>query len=300
MRSPSEYYIRYLLLMGLGHRRVNKVLESIGMPGCKSGYLGDLRESMAPPRPFRPEATTGMVAKWKKRQMLWPAFHRDQYMDEATDILGNHETRSIVESLVLSGCPDDVIVQLLHDRTGLRLFEESIRYYRHFFWNRSLLSMEEWDDFLAEYDRGSKLRGLYDEGPDMALWRLGHARQMDTTDMLRTMQAEAFHRFMQSHNTPANDFHSAKTADKWASIFFEASKHLNASEDKLSDVIARFEQICMRHTDGEIPSLEILTVGVHSRKQVTEGEQAPVIDVEVDNATARLQLPEPEPEETDE
>jgi hypothetical protein len=292
VRSPAEYYVKYLLLMGLSHLRVNQVIEGLGFPRCKSGYLAETKDAMAPPRPFRPEASTGIVPRWLKRQQLWPAFHRDEYMDEATGILGNHDVRAIVEALTLAGCPDDQVVDLVTERTGVRLFPESVRYYRHFFWNRDMLSMEEWDEYLGEYSRGGKLRGLYDEGPGMAMWRLGHARQMDSSDMLKALQTEAFHRFMQSHTTGANDFNAAKVAEKWSGIFFESTKQISASEDKLSDVIARFEQICLRHNEGEVPSIELIAGALYSKRQVQEGSAMPVIDVGVDNATTRMQLPE--------
>ena len=293
-RSPAEYYIKYLLLRGMTHLNINKVLEGAGMPRCKGVYLEEVKTGMTVPRPFRPEAQTGMVPRWLKRQKLWPAFHHDDYMVEALDILGSHDLRRIVEPLVLSGCPDEQVADLVRDRTGTSLYGESIRYYRHFFWNRDLLSAAEWEEFLHSYPEGRSMRGIYEEGPQMAMWRLGHASDIDPADMLKAVQSEAFHRFMQSHVTGANDFNAAKTASKWADVLFEATRLRSASEDRLSDVIARFEQICLKHTDGDVPSIEVIAGKLYSRREVDEGRAQPVIDVDVDNSLERLKLPSAE------
>ena len=130
------------------------------------------------------------------------------------------------------------------------------------------------------------MTGLYREGSDMAQWRLGFVRQIDPTDMLKTIQSESFHRFMQTHNMP-NSSNTARIAATWAGVMFEAHKQLNDGDTRLGDVVARFEQLCMRNVADGVPSIEALAGTLYSKREQPKLIEAEVTDV--DNRTTRIE-----------
>jgi hypothetical protein len=286
VRAPSEYYIKYLVLAGTSDTRVGKLLDQMGHPRPGHAYTKRLRDSLTPPRPFRIGGgrSSRQTTKWLTRHKLYPLFVRDAHMDEATDILGQHDLRLVLETFLLAGVGVDEIIDTVVQRFGRELPEQTIRYYGHFFWNRSLLTPQEWGDWLKDYRYGPQLKGVYDEGPQMAKWRLGFNNRMDANDMLKVVRDESFHRFMQTH-TMANDVGTAKVAATWAGTFFEAHKNLASGDTQLAEVISRFEALVLHRGGDKIVPLDQLAGANHTGRALPG--QAPTI-IDVDNRSVAM------------
>ena len=277
MRSPCEYYLRYLVLCRFSDERVNALMEQLGYPRLRSTYLQRIRRGTRPRKPFRPNTNHEKTNTWLVTRQLLPLFERDKYVDDATAILTNYDIRDILEMMILADAETDSLVQMVKERTGRILSEQTVRYYRHFFWNRDLLNAKEWSDFLDSYDKGQQLKGVYEETVELASWRLGFAvKGLDANNMLRQMQTEAFFRFMQTHNM-SNDTKAAKIAATWAGVMFEANKLLNSGDTQLTEVINYFQTVFMEKSPEEIPAIDIVTGGLHSGRNM-KGLPLPVED----------------------
>jgi len=287
MRTPAELYVKYLIVCNYTNTRIDQLMESLGYPRMSSSYLSGVRNRInIPTRAFRPGVHHRVTDRWLRKQNLYPLFYRDNDVDEATMALSNGKVRPLLEALILSGTGVDEIVRLVGDRTGKRYSEKSVEYYQLFFWNRDYLSSQEWDIFLGMYDGGSELKGLYDEGTALATWRLGFpVAGVDANDMLKSMQNEAFYRFMQTH-TMRNDLNTAKMAKEWAVIMFEASKLLNSGDTQLAEVISQFEAIFMKKSKDKLQSVDSLP-GMCSGKMKELSPKHVIIDV--DNRYARVE-----------
>jgi len=286
LRSPAEYYLKYLIISRFADVRINQLMDRLGYPRLRAQYLAALRRGIKAPKPLRIGLKHKRTDTWLEKQSLYPLFYRDKHMDKATMALSNNTVRPLLESLILSDTPTQEIVGMVKTRTGAKYPEQVIRYYKHFFWNRDLLTAQEWDEFLENYTRGAELRGVYGEGAQMVKWRLGFNGAIDANDMLRSVQTEAFHRFMQTHNM-SNSTSTAKIAATWAGVLFEAGKQLNSGETQLSEVISQFEAIFVRRAEGTVDSIQELAGDSFSQR--SKRLQAPPEVVDIDNMSVRLE-----------
>jgi len=282
LKSPAELYIRYLIATKCTDNRINTLLENIGFPRVRSTDMLRLRRRHRPPRVFRLGVKHKASDRWLEKMTIYPLVYRDEHMDEATMLLANNSLRPLLEALLLADVGLKETLRLVKKRTGRKLSDQTVRYYKHFFWNRDLLTQKQWQEFLPEYSRGEALKGVYEEGPDMVKWRLGFNKKIDANDMLRAIQGEAFHRFMQTHTLP-NDTRTAKVAATWAGIVVESERQLNSGETLLTDVISRFEEIVMRQSSEVILPLDALAGNRHSGRQLSSNKASEVVvlDAEV-------------------
>lgn len=145
-RSPAENYFRYLVAHPSCYE--NKYIEDIAAE-LKLDYLGDwyiqwLRDRIVPPKPFYPENETHTESfRFMKREGLLKAFQPDRYYKEALRILARPRWRELVESMILSGAPNDVVAHAVRVRMKESMAETSIKIYKHFFWNIDLLESIE-------------------------------------------------------------------------------------------------------------------------------------------------------------
>ena len=144
--SPAENYFKYLV----AHPNCydNKYIEELAAQ-LKLDYLGDwyiqwLRERVLPPKPFYPENEEhGASFRFMQREGLYRAFQPDKYYDEALRILAKPRWRELVEAMACAGAPNDIIAHAVRVRMRGSMHEESIRLYKHFFWNIDLLESME-------------------------------------------------------------------------------------------------------------------------------------------------------------
>jgi hypothetical protein len=164
--SPAENYFRYLV----AHPNCfdNKYIEDIAAE-LKLDYLGDwylqwLRDRMAPPKPFYPEDETHRASyRFLLREGLLSAFIPDRAYTEALRILSKPRWREIVESMILSGAPNDVIAHAVRVRQHGVATAEGVKTFKHFFWNIDLLESMEMRVLLD-----MRHSGMLSKGDDLA------------------------------------------------------------------------------------------------------------------------------------
>ena len=261
--------------------RINKLLEGLGYPRLRPLHIHNIRKGHKPPRVFRLGVNHKASDRWLQEMKIYPLVYRDEHMDEATMLLSNNQIRPLLEALILGDVRINETIRLVKKRTGRKLSEQTVRYYRHFFWNRDLMDVKQWEEFLNEYPRGQYLQGIYEEGPEMVKWRLGFGKKVDANDMLKAIQGEAFHRFMQTH-LMNNNSKTARVAATWAGIVIETERQLSSGDTQLTDVISRFEDIVMERSPEQVPALDDLAGNLHSKRAP---QQLPaVIEVEVEKS----------------
>lgn len=143
-RSPSEYYIKYLVVSGLDNASVKKACDLHGLVWLGDWYLNELRARARPPNPFLPgDQTHTPTRTFLIREMIQLAFYPDDPMKKALKILEKPRLRELVEVMIVSGAPTDATVYALEKRHRFSCSEYALALYRHYFWDIDLLDSND-------------------------------------------------------------------------------------------------------------------------------------------------------------
>jgi hypothetical protein len=150
-RSPSEYYIKYLVVHpdGYDNDRIRSICTRLDIEILGNWYLDQLRSTVRPPSPFFPQDPSHWPSqKFIQRECLRSIFAPNESMLKAQQILEKPRLRELVEVMVLSGAPSEAISRALAVRARYICDEHAITLYRHYFWDIDLLDSNEMRAFL--------------------------------------------------------------------------------------------------------------------------------------------------------
>lgn len=292
-RSPAENYFRYLV----AHPNCydNKYIQDISAE-LKLDYLGDwyiqwVRDRVMPPTPFHPEDSTHRASyRFLLREGLMSAFNPTRFYQDALRILAKPRWRELVESMVLSGAPNDVIAHALRVRMHGSVTDESIKTYRYYFWNIELLESMEMrallelrhSGLLAATDELTQrqhvaLRTMRHTDPRVVAARLpssplaGLVAQMELGVMPRkidmgevaekTMEAALLRTFASVQTGGPMNAQMGQGYAVIADIMGRLRQTLVNPEDKLREDLKR---ISVATTPHKVPTLAQLTGGNHT------------------------------------
>ena len=138
--------------------------------------------------------------------------------------------------------------------------QKTIDMYRHYFWNRELLSGREWFAYLDKYPDGKMLQQCYKQGIEYALWRTGYRVDLPQKDVIRSVFHESAMRFFETTASP-NNRDTAMTAKMWAENIFKATEELNRTGDEVQQVLEELRSVAIKLGKRDITSLESLKRG---------------------------------------
>jgi len=153
-RSPAEFYIRYRLIAAPDADPVElaQELEREMVFSPAPDYLPRLRAEMQPLEVFRPYDKTHLPSQqFLVRWGVWSYFHPHTGTRQAMQIFENERARQQMEILLSGPNPDGVIIDVVKARMGLPLGDAGLREFRHYFWNTSLLRLEELSAYVTKY-----------------------------------------------------------------------------------------------------------------------------------------------------
>jgi hypothetical protein len=258
MKYPNEYWLKYMILFsGLTLEQIAQTAAMYEMVAPDAGYLRDLRAKLeqSKPSPFRLDF--GRTKAWVRRQRIMSLAREEKSSVQARDILGNTKCRPVIEYLLLANMPPEEIANYTQKITGKRISKRVINMYSHYFWNRDLLSVDQWMSFFEKHPRGDILKSCYSQGAEYALWRLGYRVDLPLDDVFRSVFHESAMRFMETSGYP-NTKDTAMTAKMWAESLFKASEALTRSGDPMKAVMNEIRDIAINLGSRKISSLEDL------------------------------------------
>lgn len=145
-RSPAEYFLKFLVAHPgcYDDAYVGNVARELGLDVLGDWYLLWLRQRCKPPSPFHPEDNDHAPSvKFKLREQIEFAYVPDEAMTRATRLVMQPRPRETVETMMLSGAPNEAIVHTLQKRYQFRCDDLTMRRYKHYFWNIELLDSTE-------------------------------------------------------------------------------------------------------------------------------------------------------------
>jgi len=258
MKQPNEYWLKYMLLFsGLSQEQIAESACMFGMPDPSVSYLGSLADKLQETKPPRFDIANSASKAWVRRQRIMSMAVGQKYALQAREILGDTKIRPIVETLIISDASLEDISKYTQELTGTKLPKKSIDMYRHYFWNRQLLSSKEWLDFLDTYPNGDILKKCYKQGLEYALWRIGYRVELSQQDVLRGVFHESAMRFFETSSSP-NNRDTAMTAKMWAENIFKATEELNRTGDEVRQVLDELKNVAIKLGKRDISSIEDL------------------------------------------
>lgn len=263
-RSPSEFFIKFLLSQREHDpSQVMRILEDFGLEGFSTAYIKKLHLSMEPfPDPWESTVKEGPTGSFLKKHGIRDLWFPHKHVQEAYQILAAPHLRADAQQLLLSPLRVEEIVKRLNTHHSIQLTVEGVEAFRHYFWNKSLLSMSEWVEFLEERPMAAENITLLRVSPDVAQslvpWIAGMAgppASLNTGTVARRLRDVAFLKVLEIERQPATLAHS-KMMKNYSDVIRGMEAEMRQSEVALRDVLKAFEKFRLRKDDKMVPSIE--------------------------------------------
>jgi hypothetical protein len=258
MKQPNEYWLKYMLMFSeMSLEQIAETAVMYEMLEPDEGYLSSLRDKLLEtrPTPFRMDFSPSRA--WVRRQRIMSLAKEEKYAIQARDLLGDTRNRPIIEALLIADMPPGEIATYAQAITGGKLSKKAIDLYRHYFWNRDLLSAQQWYEYLLDHPKGKALKSCYARGAEFALWKIGHRPDLEQKTVIRGLFNESSMRFFETTAMP-NTKDTALTAKLWAENIFKATEELNRTGDAVQQVVDGLRDIAINLGKRDISSIHDL------------------------------------------
>lgn len=279
-RSPSEFYIRYLISAqesaaedDLNANEIMQALESLGLDGLSPSYVREVAKTMDPrPDPYVPDNPADRASReYLKLHKIFDMWHPNRGVREARLILSDTFLREKLEPLLLSSMPHPSIARKLRKYTSISLTAEGVTAFSHYFWNRRLLTQPQWMDYL----QGMTFRNVYVQSlvtsHDMVPRHLpyvmgiqGPGASFNSAEAAARMGQIAFKYALELEHRPAT-LDNTMALKNCMSTVEKADTIMRKSDVALRDVLRQFQKFRMKLDEAKIIDVHQLTDGNYSK-----------------------------------
>ena len=279
-RSPSEFYIRFLLSSqpDLGEDELNanaimETLDSIGLDGLSPSYIREVAKSMSPrPDPYQPDNPHDRKSReYLKTQKIYDMWYPNRAARESQLILMDTFLREKLEPMLLSSLSHSDIARKLRKYTSIALTAEGVTAFGHYFWNRRLLTQPQW----LEYLKGRTFANVYVQSlvtsPDMAPQHVpyvagltGPGQIFNSAEAAARMGQIAFKYALELEHRPAT-LDNTLALKSCMGVVEKADAIMRRSDVALRDVLRQFQKFRMRLDDARVIDVKQLTDGNYSK-----------------------------------
>lgn len=271
-RSPAEYFVRYLISKrdeASSSETISAILDDheIVYPGIT--YIEKLIERMSPfPEPFQAVPSKKhkqehlVTRQWLKKKGIHDLWYPTEHVQEAFKILGEPRVRALLEDLLLSPMRIEDVVQQANKHFDIKLTIEGVATFRHYFWNKRLLTDDEWITVLEERKPLSTATTIVKLAPDVAhmvvpyvLGLSGPSPNITSGMVAKRMRDIAFEKVLEIERRPASQEHARMMTD-YMRVIKEAENESRQSDVALKDVLTAFEKFRLNKDTKPVPSIE--------------------------------------------
>lgn len=248
-------------------------LDQLGLDGLTLAYIRQVKEQMEErPDPFRPADPTHLPSRqWLKSHKIYDMWAQTPAVKESLAILQDIYLQEKLRPLLLSTLHPAIIVKRLRKYTSIPLTRDGVTAYRHYFWNRTLLTEGQWLDYFDGHTGSNVLAQGLLTPPDLVQkhlpWVVGISGPAAGFNM-----AEAAMRIGQIAMKHAIELeHSRATMDSTAAVkncmttLEKANNILRQSDVALQDVLKQFQQFRMKMDKSRVIDVQALTQGNYSK-----------------------------------
>lgn len=267
-RHPSENFIKYLITSGHPNANddtwIRTMLMDLGFPAPESDYLSWLRASLASkvPADFRPTDRYHRESRaFLKSEGIFGIHTQSKAVREANTIVMDNRARPLVEDLLLGRLEPKEVAKKVNSKLAIFLTDEGVEAYRHYYWQVSIIRVEDWARLLANQDlQKNNVLAITQVGAALALHKTGFQQHIDSKSMLRTMQESIFFDF-QEWKTKKHSTERTKALTNLAKSAVMVDEQLSQSDSALKDSLKAFEQFRMETAKTGVPDIRNLAPG---------------------------------------
>jgi hypothetical protein len=262
IRHPSENFIKYL--MTSGHQQADNdgwvamMVTNLGYPPPDMQYLSWLRMDLDSKLPADFDPTNRYHAasrRFMRSEGILGMHTRDKAVGEANLTVTNLRVRPVIESLLLGRLDPKDIAKKVNSKMATFYTHDGIDAYRHYYWQVSILRVEDWAVLLEQYDhQRANALAIVQVGAAMALHKTGFQQQIDSKSMLRTMQEALFFDF-QEWRTKKHGSERSKAMASLAKSAVMVDTQLSQADSAMKDSLKAFEQFRMETEKRAVPGM---------------------------------------------
>lgn len=277
-RSPSEYYIRFLVSTQEDEDEVNaneilQALEGFGLDGFSASYIREVAEAMKP-RPLGYDPSNPRDQKTReylKRHKIYDMWTNGRGIQEAKLVLMDQGLREKLEPLLLSTMPHPVISRKLRRYTSISLTPDGVSAFSHYFWNRGVLTQPQW----MEYLKGRTYMNVYVQSlrtaPDVVGRHLpyvvgitGPGQVFNSAEAASRIGQIAHKQALEIEHMPAT-LEATMALKNCMTTVLKADELMRKSDVALRDVLRQFQKFRMKIDDAEVVGVEQLAGNNYSK-----------------------------------
>ncbi len=276
MKHPAEYWLKFLLIEDPTRTSAELQSEISGKGFLQPPleYFAFLKESISPtPAVFNPyDRSHRPSVRYLRKEGVYELFFPTPDVRAANAIIHKVNVREHVEALILSRLPLKETAKKLNQKYSWDLTEETLKAYRHFYWNRDLLTFDEWGRFL--YNRTSmyeKYMTSIQATMDLALYELRLNSVIDSKHMISRVQHIAYFTLEAVGLKPGTGQDKVKAIGILGKTIIDAHVALSTSDMQIKEVLEQFKNFRMGNPEKTAPALQLLAPrGNHSGSGVED------------------------------
>ena len=284
IRHPSEGFIKYLMTSANPSSGsddwIITTLTSLGFPRPDREYVAWIRQDLfsripvnfQPQNRYHRQSVTCLRAEG-----IYSLHHPDKGTREAALLVTNLRARMLIENLLLGRMEPKEVARKVNARLGEFYTGEGIEAYGRYYWNVSLLRVEDWVTLLEEYEytRQTTL-SIVQGGAAMALHKMGFQQAIESKTMLKEMMEGLFFDFREWKSQPLSPA-KTKAITTIARAAVSVDERLSQADSALKDSLRAFEAFRMQHAQMSVPDVrQIAPAGNYSGSGAKLLEAVPV------------------------
>ena len=264
MAHPAEFFIKYFLILeeDISIDAINTNLELYGISQVTSDLVKTFKDELKDaPKDFRPwEKSHRPSITWLKKKRLYSMVHPDQGMLEMRDkILSNPRLRENIERMILGNVSFIEAANRLA-KLGTPVSEIALSEYQHYFWNPEVMGISDWAYYIERDStrRTAASKSPYSlallAGPEVAMYRIGVRKQLDSKKIMMDVQSELYHTFLETRTLPL----SSKKVEMLTGLargLARIDERVQAGDTALQETLKKFEKFKVLHGKATPPSL---------------------------------------------
>jgi len=280
LRSPSEYFIRFLIsteevahLSEDAAEEIKKKVERAGLDGMYEQYILDLSEDMEPrPDPYIPQDAYDVGTKeYLKAHRIYDMWHPTKGVRESRLIVMDFFLREKLDPLLLSTMKHSAIARKLRKFTSIALTSEGVAAYAHYFWNRKLMRQSQWMQYLQGSNYTNPHIQSMITAPDVSVKHLpyvigltGPGHEFNSAEAASRIGQIAYKHALEIEHKPASLDNTMALKNCMITVE-KVDTILRRSDVALKDVLKQFHKFKMKLDDSGVASVAQLTEGNYSK-----------------------------------
>jgi len=223
-------------------------------------YLNKVRLSQGEP----PKSKLAL-RKWLREQKIAAIVYQSKAVRTARNILSEAPKRKCLEMLILADCVAEHAEKYTDSIIKQKVPADVYLAYRHYFFNRDLLSLNGWSAYLEEVNPDIRwlYTSCYSQGVEHALWKQGYREEFDEKEAAQAAAHEALMRFFELGNR-RNTRDVALSAVHWTDVYSKFRDIANEQGGALADVLARLQGVSIKLETADLKTIKELSNGVNS------------------------------------